>query len=184
MSEVNIYTENELVQAVKEKDKNAFSYLYKNYANIIFGTISRIIIDTTIAEDTMQEVFVKIWTNIHQYDASKGKLFTWMINLTKNYAIDVIRSKSFKQQKLISANEEVVYNVSEETNSFEKLDKIAFQKTIYILNKNHQQIVNLIYFQGYKQEEVATLLNIPLGTVKSRVRLAILELRKIMTKNN
>ncbi len=177
------YTENELVKAMQEKDKKAFSYLYKNYASIIFGTINRIIVDTAIAEDTMQEVFVKIWSNIHQYDATKGKLFTWMINLTKNYAIDVVRSKAFKQQKMILGSEEIVYNVSDETNYFEKLDKEAFKKTLNVLNEKQQQVVNLIYFQGYKQEEVATMLNIPLGTVKSRVRLAILELRKIMTKN-
>lgn len=178
-----LYTETELVLAIKEKDRSAFSFLYKNYSAIIFGTINRIIVNAEMAEDALQEVFVKIWDNIEQYDASKGKLFTWMINLTRNYAIDVVRSKAFKQQKMILTNEESVYNVSDETVQFDKLDKLAFQKTIDQLNEKQQQVINLVYFQGYKQEEVSAILNIPLGTVKSRIRLAVNELRKIMIKN-
>jgi RNA polymerase sigma factor (sigma-70 family) len=177
------YTEQALVIAIKEKDRTAFAHLYKSYAAIIFGTINRIIADKELAEDTMQEVFVKIWDNIHQYDVAKGRLFTWMINLTRNYSIDVLRSKAYRNQKMIKGTEETVHHIKDEAIQFDKLDKLAFQKTISNLNEKQQQVINLVYFQGYNQEEVSKILEIPLGTVKSRIRLAVSELRKIMQKN-
>jgi RNA polymerase sigma factor (sigma-70 family) len=177
------YNETELVTAIKDRDRNAFSFLYKSYAGVIFGTINRIIADKELAEDTMQEVFVKIWDNIHQYDTMKGRLFTWMINLTRNYAIDIVRSKTYKNQKKIYSNEETIHHVQDESIQFDQLDKLAFQKTITHLNEKQQQVINLVYFQGYNQEEVSKILEIPLGTVKSRIRIAVLELRKIMLKN-
>jgi RNA polymerase sigma factor (sigma-70 family) len=178
------YTEEDLVIAIKQKDRNAFTYLYNNYAPVIYGTINRIITDKEIANDALQEVFVKIWDNIHQYNATKGRLFTWMINITRNYAIDVTRSKAFRAQKMILGNEEIVYNYKDNSVNFEDADKAAFQQKIHELQEKHVQVINLVYFQGYNHEETAKILDIPLGTVKSRIRIAINELRKTITKNN
>jgi RNA polymerase sigma factor (sigma-70 family) len=184
LSTTHTYTEESLVSAIQQKDRTAFTYLYNNYASVIYGTINRIITDKEIANDALQEVFVKIWDNIAQYNATKGRLFTWMINIARNYAIDITRSKAFKHQKMILGNEEIVYNYNNTLEDFSEIDKEAFQQKINELNEKHVQVINLVYFQGYNQEETAKILDIPLGTVKSRIRLAISELRKTITKNN
>lgn len=172
------YTEEELVSGLKAKDKNAFSYLYDNYSSVLFGTVSRIVADKEIANDILQEAFVRIWQNLDKYDSTKGRLFTWMLNVTRNHAIDVVRSKGYRQQKMILGDDKIVYSSAEDNSGPGKIDNANLAKEIRSLDENQQRVLHLAYFMGYTQEEISKELNIPLGTVKSRVRSAILELRK------
>jgi RNA polymerase sigma-70 factor, ECF subfamily len=96
------YTEDELVMLLKGKNEQAFAYLYDNYSAAINGVIYRMVDNVELAEDVLQETFVKIWNNLSNYDPLKGRLFTWMINIAKNLAIDTLRSKGFKKQQKIS----------------------------------------------------------------------------------
>jgi RNA polymerase sigma-70 factor (ECF subfamily) len=90
------YEEHELVALLKAKDNQAFSYLYDNYAGALCGIVKQIVGDMELANDVMQEVFVSIWRKIDTYDASKGRLFTWMLNIARNAAIDKTRSKNYQ----------------------------------------------------------------------------------------
>jgi len=104
LPENNKYNEEELVLLLLNQDQAAFSYLYDNYAGALNNVILRMVQEQQLAEDILQEVFIKIWNNIKQYDSSKGRLFTWMINITRNLTIDTLRSKGYKkQQKIISS---------------------------------------------------------------------------------
>jgi RNA polymerase sigma factor (sigma-70 family) len=184
LSNTKTYTEAELVKAVSLKDRNAFTYLYNNYSAALYGNICKIITDTTAAEDALQEVFVKIWNSFESYDASKGRIFTWMLNISRNYAIDVLRSKGHKQQQLISHTEAALENRGVNNQAIGNLESEALQKEINKLNNKQQQVIDLAYLKGFNQEEMAKILDIPIGTVKSRVRGALIELRKIMLNKN
>lgn len=172
------YSEEELVYLLQQKHQQAFSYLYDNYAPALNGVITRMVEKPELAEDILQEVFVKIWNNFQAYDKSKGRLFTWMVNLTRNHTIDTLRSKGYKKQTKISGDENSVNNIQDGTHSIDKFDAIGVSKQLNNLKPDHRLIIDLAYFKGFTQEEISKQLDIPLGTVKTRMRTAILALRK------
>lgn len=172
------YTEEELIHLLQQKDQQAFSYLYDNYAPALNGVIVRMVETKELSEDILQEVFVKIWNNFTNYDKSKGRLFTWMVNLTRNHTIDILRSKGYKKQSKISSNENSVNNIQDVTYSIDKFDSIGIAKKLDSLKPDQRLIIDLAYFKGFTQDEISKHLEIPLGTVKTRMRTAILELRK------
>jgi len=174
------YTEEELVYLLKLQDRQAFSYLYDNYAAALNGVIFRMVEEKTLAEDILQEVFVKIWNNFASYDTSKGRLFTWMLNLTKNLTIDTLRSKGYKKQSKISKDENSVSNVPDGNVGAEKFDTIGLRKQLDNLKPEQRILIEMAYFSGYTQDEISRETGIPLGTVKTRMRSAIIELRKIL----
>ena len=98
-------SEEELVLALRNREKIAVEALYDMYSSSLYGVISRIVIDVPVAEDVLQETFVKIWHSFSSYSTDKGRLFTWMLNLTKNLTIDTLRSKGYKKQSKISKDE-------------------------------------------------------------------------------
>ena len=180
MVEVKKYSEEELVFGLQQQDQQIFSYLYDNYSGALFGLIYKMVNDKELAEDILQEAFVKIWNNFSSYDKTKGRLFTWMINLTRNLTIDTLRSKGYKKQSKIYSDENSVNNFSEKTNEAEKFDAMGLRKQLTLLKSEQKDIIDLAYFGGFTQDEISKQLGIPLGTVKTRMRAAILELRKIL----
>jgi RNA polymerase sigma factor (sigma-70 family) len=174
------YSEEELIQLLKFGDQSAFSYLYDHYSGALFGVIYKIIADQPLAEDILQEAFVKIWKNFSSYDDSKGRLFTWMLNITRNLTIDTVRSKSYKTQSKIHGSENVVVYVSNNANENERFDALGIRKQTSLLKEDQKQIIDMAYFDGFTQEEIARKLGIPLGTVKTRMRTAISVLKKLL----
>lgn len=174
------YTEQDLVLSLKNRDEVAFSYLYENYAAALNGVIYAMVNDFNTAEDILQEAFVKIWNNIDSYDETKGKLYTWMRRITNNLTIDTIKSKQHKQQSKVVENELAVANFAGNNNITERLNTLDLQKKLDSLDKKQRLILDMSYFQGYTQEEIARELNMPVGTVKTKIRTAIIELRKIL----
>ena len=180
-SDSNI-TETELVLALKAKDEKAIAILYDRYGAALYGIILRIVKEKELAEDVMQEAFVKMWNNFRDYDENKGRLFTWILNVARNLAIDKTRSKSFRNSQLdISADQREVYYSSEMSTS--QPEYIGLKDLIKHLREEEKVMVELIYFQGYTRTEVADELNIPLGTVKTRIRSAVIKLRKFFNIN-
>ncbi len=174
------YSEEELVLSLQQRDQQAFSYLYDNYSPAINGVIYKIVEDKELAEDILQEVFIKIWDNFSYYDSSKGRLFTWMINLARNLTIDTLRSKNYKKQKKISSDENSVSNLSRNYSGAERHDTIGLRNKLKYLKPEQKNIIDLAYFNGYTQDEISKEMGIPLGTVKTRMRAAIIELRKML----
>lgn len=172
------YTENELVIALKQHDNDAYRYLYLNYRGALYNNILQIIPAREAANDVLQEVFVHIWKNIDKYDDSKGRLFTWLLKLTRNMAINQTRSKNFK---IHNQNEDITNYVSfiENKNSEEtSIQHIGLRQQVHRMKSEYKDVLELAYFQGLKQDEIARALNLPLGTVKTRLRNAIIQLRK------
>ena len=172
------YTEEELVSLLKNKDVAAFNLLYENYSAALYGIVSRIIPAEEIAQDLLQEVFVKIWKSIDHYDKSKGRLYTWMLNIARNSAIDYARSKQFKLENKNQDIDNSVYEVNQQKSASFNPDFIGVKEEVIKLKEDYRVLIDMIYFKGYTQEETSKALNIPLGTIKTRVRAAIIELRK------
>jgi len=168
------------VAGLQQRDQQAFSYLYDHYAPALNAIIYRMVEDRELSEDILQEAFVKIWNNFTSYDRTKGRLFTWMLNLTRNLTIDTLRSKSYRKQTKISGNENAVSNVQDSNSGIERFDAVGLSKQLANLKPDQKIIIDLAYFNGFTQDEISKQLNIPLGTVKTKMRSAILELRKYL----
>lgn len=167
----------DLIVGLQNKENKAFAVLYDNYAPALLGIIVKIVRDEDEAENLLQDAFVKIWRNIHQYDASKGRLFTWILNIARNTAINYLRSSHYSVGKEIQS---IDNPVSIQTAHSENIDVnyIGVAETVEKLEPKLKQIIDLIYFMGYTQQEVSEKLDMPLGTVKTRTRMALLQLRK------
>lgn len=173
-------TESELVSLLKNKDQQAYSYLYDNYAAALYGVVMKVINKEESAKDLLQEIFIKIWRNIDSYDATKGRLYTWMLNIARNAAIDVLRSSGFNQDKKISELENNVHVDTAALSTSIKTDHMGLKQIVNGLKEEYRQIIDLAYFKGYTQEEIAKELNIPIGTVKTRSRSALIQLKSLM----
>jgi RNA polymerase sigma-70 factor (ECF subfamily) len=173
------YSENELVNSLQQRSDKAFSYLYDNYSGALYGIINSIVTDTETANDVLQDVFINIWRKIESYDPSKGRLFTWMLNVARNAAIDKIRSKGFRDSlKNQPLSENVDISVSSVVNP--AINDVGLKKVISRLKEEHRVLIDLSYFQGFTHEEIARAMSMPLGTVKTRLRSALIQLRTLI----
>jgi RNA polymerase sigma factor (sigma-70 family) len=175
----NKYNETELVNALQQRSEKAFGYLYDNYSGALYGIIHAIITDTESAMDVLQDVFVNIWKKIESYDPDKGRLFTWMMNIARNAAIDKIRSRAFRNSlKNQPLSENVDIGIGPVTSP--SINDVGLKKLISRLKEEHRVLIDLSYFQGYTHEEIAKAMNIPLGTVKTRIRSALIQLKNLI----
>ena len=176
------YTEDELLTSLKQYDEQAYQFLYDNYSKAIFTVIKQIIPQQEMAEDVLQEAFVKVWQNIQTYDISKGRLYTWMISIARNLAIDRTRSKEFnKQNKTASLQDNVPILGNTEENKF---SDVGLQKVLTTLPADNARLIDLAYFKGFTQEEISKIMMIPVGTVKTRMRSAISFLKNKIKPNS
>jgi RNA polymerase sigma-70 factor, ECF subfamily len=176
-----IVSETELITLLKSRDKRGFDLLYDNYSKALYGIVLKIVKSEEVAEDVLQDAFVKIWKNVSSYDSSKGTLFTWILNVARNTAIDRIRSQEYKNTAKIQPIDNNVGMVDEQSATEIQIEHIGLEKVVARLKPEHQTIIDYIYFKGFTQTEVAEALNIPLGTVKTRVKSAINHLRELFT---
>ena len=171
-------TEEQLVLSLRNHEKIAIEALYDMYSASLYGIISRIVIDTAISEDVLQETFVKIWHSFSGYSAEKGRLFTWMVNIARNLAIDKIRSKDFRNQNKNQEIENNVTSIDEQRNTVYKPELMGVKDLVDTLKPEQKLIIDLVYFRGYTHVEAADELGVPLGTIKTRLRMGIQQLRK------
>lgn len=169
--------EEDLIHLLTLREAKGFEILYDNYSAALYGVIHRIVQNDAIAEDVLQETFLKIWNNIGQYESAKGRLFSWMINIARNGAIDKIRSKEYTDQQKNRQLEKTVLSENAEMYSAYNPDTIGLRQIVQKLEPEYRQIVELLFFNGYSQSAAAEKLNIPLGTVKTRSRAALQKLR-------
>lgn len=174
------YGEDELVALLRQRNDNSFGYLYDNYSGALFGVINAIVSDPETARDVLQEAFVNIWRKIESYDPTKGRLFTWMMNVARNAAIDKVRSKGYRDALKNQSISENVDTSNIGSAAFAQLDDVGLKKVLSKLKEESRVLIDLSYFQGYTHEEIAKILNIPLGTVKTRIRSALLHLRTMI----
>ena len=168
----------DLVCALKNGDVKAFAELYDRYAAALFGVIGRIVNSNECAEDVLQETFIKISRSISTYDEDKGRLFTWMAKTARNTAIDLLRSRGQINSRKTDDLDTLAEDAAQRQFSMYNPEFIGIRQLTWTLPENQKTILDLVYFKGYSHSEAAKILDIPIGTVKTRIRLAILTLRK------
>ncbi len=169
-----------LIEQFQNKDAKAFESLYNMYNDSIFGVINTIVKNDAIATEVMQDVFIKAWNKSDTYTAKKGRFFTWLLNIARNAAIDKVRSKSYKNTQQNQDIDYFVHSIESNDNLDRQVNAIGIKKYVGKLAEKCKQIIDYIYFKGYTQKETAETLEIPLGTVKTRNRNCIGELRKVL----
>lgn len=164
------------MRLIRERHPDGAVALYDMYKASLYGIIARIVPDTARSEDLLQEAFIRIWQSFEQYDPAKGRLFTWMVNIARNMAIDLLRSKTYKKDLLtgeLGGHEEIAVPVA----AFDRADYHHVRQTAGLLKGSEKAIVDLIYYRGYTHVEAAEELKLPVGTVKTRLVRAIRRLR-------
>lgn len=168
--------EEKITTLLQSQNKEAISLMYDNYAAALYGVVLRIVRSPDIAQDVMQDSFVKAWKYGPNYDASKGRIFTWLLNIARNTAMEFTRGAAWKMsEKNIGPNTLVGFGGAT-TNP----EHLGLRKLVDGLDPKYKTLIELIFFQGYTQQEVEKELNIPIGTIKTRLRAAVGELRKVL----
>jgi RNA polymerase sigma-70 factor (ECF subfamily) len=168
--------EKEITDLLEKGDQRALNLLYENYSNTLYGVIFKITKDDALAQDALQESFIKIWKNSKKYDAKKAKLFTWLYRIARNTAIDKLRSFNNRNGKEVQIEDSNVYRIATaELNQ----DVIDLKKHVATLDQKYQIVLDALFFEGMTQQEASEELNIPLGTIKSRLKIGLRELKKV-----
>lgn len=168
--------EKHIVSLLKDGDKRAIPIIYENYSGSLLGVIQKITSDEAMAQDALQETFIKIWRYAKKYDPSKAKLFTWLYRIARNTAIDKLRSHNLKFEKEVQIADSNVYKL---TTSSVNQDTIDLHKHVATLDVKYQTVLKALFFEGMTQQEASEELDIPLGTIKSRLKIGLRELKKI-----
>ena len=168
--------EDKIVVLLAHGKKEAMNLLYENYADSLYGVILKVITDEDLAQDVLQETFIKVWKKGKTYDSSKSKLFTWLYRIAYNSAIDKVRSTSKKERKEIQIDTSNVYKLTSKALNQDVMD---IQKHLETIDEKYQTVINALFFEGMTQQEASDELDIPLGTIKSRLKIGLRELKKI-----
>lgn len=168
---------NALVTQFKQKDEKAFQSLYEMYSESMLGVVFNIVKDNTIAEEVVQDVFIKAWNNADSYSEKKGRFFTWILNIARNAAIDKIRSKSYKKANQ-NLNADFFVDIIESNDNLDRnTDAIGIRKFVSQMGEKCKKLIDLLYLRGYTQKEASETLEMPIGTIKTNNRNCIKELR-------
>lgn len=167
------------ISDLKAKDKKAFENLYDKYSGALFNIILRMVNNQVVAEDVLQESFLKIWKSIDSYDTAKSTIFTWVLNICKNTAIDTLRKSNSRPS--IQTDTENVY-VDSLNSVHQNVDLIGVKNSLKYLTTEQSQAIQAVYLSGLTHDEAAKQLNVPLGTIKTRVRMGLATLKNVFIK--
>ena len=166
---------------IGRKDAEAFEVFYDRHGGASFSLAYRILGDRTAAEDCIQEAFISIWRSGGKFDATRGSVRSWTLSIVRNRAIDALRSKAGKAPKLTFDDDAILESrPAEERTEDEALRRetaTEVRGAISQLPGEQSKVIELAYFGGFSQSEIARMLNVPLGTVKGRMRLGLEKIR-------
>ncbi len=168
--------EEKIIQLIKRKDKAFVSLIYDNYADNLYGVIKTILKDEALSQDALQESFIKIWKNAAQYDPKKARLFTWLLRICRNTAIDKLRSKQKQKAREIQIDDS---NVDTLGSTNFKPQLIDIKDILAGLDQKYLEVIEALFFRGMTQAEASEELGIPLGTIKTRLKIGLRDLRAV-----
>ena len=168
-----------LVARMQRRDPQALAELYDRYGRVTFSLILRVVRDTGIAEDLVQEIFMRVWNRVNGFDAQKGSIGPWLLAVARNRAIDYLRSAVGRDRNAVEYEEtdhpSLYRDMEKDILASDKARRI--KSAIDKLPANYRQVIELAYFEGLSQTEMAERMGQPLGTVKTWVRTALKNLR-------
>ncbi len=175
-----VYCLKKLAKNIGEKlrsgDRAAFGQLYDRYASALYGMVLRMVKDENVAKDILQESFIKIWKNASSYNSQKANIFTWMYQVTRNTALDKLRQLKNRGEKEIQIKDSNLYNIGI---SGVNPDTVDLPEVLHQIDEKYRRVIGALFYGGMTQKEASNHLNLPLGTVKTRLKIGLRELRKI-----
>jgi RNA polymerase sigma-70 factor, ECF subfamily len=173
----------ELLQAIANGDEYALGVLYDRYRLILFGLLMRILSNRQEAEDVLQEVFLQVWRRARDFDQLRGRPFTWLVTLTRSRGIDRLRLLGARQRLAAAARTDQPEDISDAVkDTFLSEQRQIVNGALAELSEDQRRALMLAYFEGLTQSEIATQLDIPLGTVKTRMRSGMIKLRELLNE--
>lgn len=174
-----------IIRLIAHARNEALSELYDRYSRLVFSLALNSVGDQATAEEVTQDVFVRVWQRARQYRADRGKVSTWLTGITRYRAIDQLRRRGSRPEQHSVTWAEVSPTAVPAVNGPEEATQLAMQRervraALAQLPEEQKQVLALAYFQGYSQSQIAESLALPLGTVKTRVRLAMQKLREML----
>ena len=171
-----------LIQQVAKQDREAFSQLYDRCSSLVFSLAIRMLRELPDAEDLLQEVFLQVWRQASNYDAERGSPEAWIVNITRSRAIDKLRSIRRREKSFVLTDDPARAESSDnvETSAAESETRLAMNSALKNLPQAQRSVLELAYFDGLTQTEIAEKLSEPLGTVKTRMRAGIQRLRELV----
>jgi len=169
-----------LIARLQEGSEVAFNRIYERYHQALYGVIYAIVKDEDVAQEILQDVFIKIWKNAEKYDKGSGRFFTWILNIARNASVDYLRSKRHKNSlKNLSADNFVDIMPTQDSLD-DKTDTIFLRQWVDKLEPMCIKIIDVIFFKGFTFKDGAEELDMPSGTLKTRHRRCLNNLREMM----
>lgn len=176
--------DDELMDRLGRRDIAAFEAIYDRYGDLVFSVALRVVGDTYVAEDIAQDVFLRVWRRPEQFDLNRGKFVTWLLSVTRNRSIDERRSRGrrLRHEALPAADEDDIIPSGNDRDdpalaTVLSLDRQAVRDALLVLPPEQKLAIQLAFFGGLTQQEIANKLGQPLGTVKTRIRLGMQKMR-------
>lgn len=183
-----VQIEIDLLTKTGQGDRASFEQLYDRYAGVLFSTAYRVLNDQEAAEDVLQDVFVQIWDKAPTYDPARGKPLTWAVTMTRNKSINRLRSthRRYRLQNEVERETEIMEQTPDRSSAdaVDSAEKSRIVRSAVMqLSKEQRQAIELAFFSGLTQAEIADELKEPLGTVKARIRRGMMKLKEIISPN-
>ena len=180
--------DHQLLARVSDQEPNALDALYSRYAPAVYSLAMFMLKDTGLAEEATQDIFLNIWLKSGSFKPDRGQPKTWIMSVAHHRIIDLIRSRRRTTAITVASDSEDLERIPASNLPIDeqverKLERERIQKSLATLPEAQREVIRMAYFDGYSQSEIATLLNQPLGTVKTRVRLAMQKLRLVLQEN-
>lgn len=179
--------EQNLMQKIANQDETALAHLYDQYSPLLFGLVLRIVKDRQEAEDLLQDIFLQVWEKAASFDHSRGHLCGWLTTLARNRSIDRVRQKQSTQRRQHKLEEGTLLEEPIQQESLNPLQLVVsleqsslIREALKLLPREQSDVVLLAYFGGYSQSEIAEILDVPLGTVKTRTRQGMQKLQQTL----
>jgi RNA polymerase sigma factor (sigma-70 family) len=166
-----------LIALVARGDRDAFAELYDRYGKTAYGLAYRVTRDSGLAEEVVQEAFLTIWRQAARFDARRSKPSTWLLSITHHKAVDVVRREQLRRTEPAEGLEEAADATNVPREAWLGLQYDQVRQALAALPDPQREVIELSYFEGYSQSELARRLGEPLGTIKSRTHTALTRLR-------
>ena len=174
-------TDQELIDRIKEKDKDALREIYSRFSQTVYNLAYRMLRDREDSEEVVQEIFLQVWNKADTYERGRGAVSTWIINIARSRSIDRLRKLGYRD-KNTELDEERLNSTTDFSRIIEDREEktSVISKALNTLPENQRAVIELVYFEGYTHTEAAQLLKEPVGTIKTRLRLGVIKLKEKM----
>ena len=181
------WSDESLMLAIGTQDRAAFEAIYDRYSDLVYSTSLRILADTQLAEDVTQDVFVRLWNRPETFVAERGRFLSWLMSVSRNRAVDLLRARGRRRarevESLIPTEEYAAVVATDEDPAHAALlheEQWQVRRALKELPEDQRRALELAYFGGLTQQEIASTLHEPLGTIKTRIRLGMMKLRRAL----